>query len=150
MASWIAARSDAGLRLIGVRSGGERDASRSLAAASLMVQRMTGVVAEPVLVEPGVGAVLAGAGEAALLVVGLADDWRSAGIGAVRSHIARHAEVPLLFVRRGAAPGRPRQPQRPDALPLEHDRHDAARMSDLTGRAESVADAGSIVGSGHA
>jgi hypothetical protein len=105
LASWIAARSDAGLRLIGVRSGGERDASRSLAAASLMVQRMTGVVAEPVLVEPGVGAVLAGAGDAALLVVGLADDWRSAGIGEVRSHIARHVDVPLLFVRRGQRPG---------------------------------------------
>jgi Kef-type K+ transport system membrane component KefB len=105
MASWIAARSGAGLRLIGVRSGGERDASRALATASLMVQRMTGVLAEPVLVEPGAGAVLAGAGDAALLVVGLADDWRSAGLGEVRAHFARHAEVPLLFVRRGQRPG---------------------------------------------
>src|SRR5207244_558615 len=42
---------------------------------------------------------------AGLLVVGLSDRWRDEGLGPVRSEIAKSADAPTLFVRRGTRPG---------------------------------------------
>jgi hypothetical protein len=49
--------------------------------------------------------VLAGAAEAAVVVVGLPERWRRAGLGAVRSALALNARAPALLVRRGLRPG---------------------------------------------
>ncbi len=71
-----------------------------LADAGLLLQRYTGISAEPLVSEPGVGIVgeMEGAG---LLVVGLSLRWRQEGLGPVRSEIAKAAPAPVLFVRRG-------------------------------------------------
>jgi len=107
LGAWIAAATGATLRLVG-RSGddaGGRDASRSLGTASLMVQRLVGVVAEPVLADPGPSGMLDAADGSALLIVGLADDWREQGLGPARTALARGATVPTIFVRRGPRGG---------------------------------------------
>jgi hypothetical protein len=106
--AWIAAGRGVSLRLLGTEAGledGGRDASGLLASASLVVQQVAGVVAEPVLIEPGSGGVLQAASGAGLLVIGLSDRWRHEGIGSTRSTIAREAPAPLVFVRRGSRPG---------------------------------------------
>ena len=108
LGGWIADARGASLRMLGAsgeRDDGERDASRLLARASLVVQRLTGLAAEPVLVEPTREGVLEATMGAGLLVVGLSDRWRSEGIGEFRSAIARKTQVPVLFVRRGYRPG---------------------------------------------
>ena len=80
-------RDGSAIRLIGAaeRRAGDRDASRLLADASLIVQRTTGVVAEPLLAVPGRAAdeLAQGAG---LLVLGLSERWRTEGLG--RTQIA--------------------------------------------------------------
>ena len=102
---------EAPLKLLGASHGGngaggeaERDASRLIGNASLVVQQLAGIPAEPVLVEPG-PAVIAAASGAGLLVIGLSERWRQEGLGPVRSEIAKTAPAPTLFVRRGARPG---------------------------------------------
>jgi hypothetical protein len=107
LAAWIAAATGAPLKLIGAAGGadGQGDASRLLASASLVVQQLAGIATEPVLVDPhedGLLSVTAGAG---LLVVGLSDRWRSEGLGPVRAAIAKAAQAPILFVRRGTRQG---------------------------------------------
>jgi Kef-type K+ transport system membrane component KefB len=107
LAAWIASVRGAPLRLLGAsyRVGDEaRDASRLLADTSLVIQQLTGVAAEPVLVEPGPEVLDAAAG-AGLLVVGLSERWRSEGLGALREEIVRAAPAPTLLVRRGTRPG---------------------------------------------
>ena len=42
---------------------------------------------------------------AGLIVVGLSERWRREGLGETRSQIARDADAPTLFVRRGVRPG---------------------------------------------
>jgi nucleotide-binding universal stress UspA family protein len=84
------------LRLLGAPG-----ASRLLADASLVLQQMVAILPETVLVEDVVAATR-GAG---LLVIGLSERYREEGLGAVRSEIARRAEAPVLFVRRGTRPG---------------------------------------------
>jgi hypothetical protein len=103
--AWIARAQGVPLRLAGPAKGVERDASRALASASLAVQRVLGVVAEPVLVAPAAADVLAVVGEAAVVVLGLPERWRRAGLGAVRSALAFDARPPALLVRRGLRPG---------------------------------------------
>jgi len=108
LAAWLAGSFETTLRLVGTEadaSRGRRDASRILARASLLVQQVVGVVAEPVLVPAGEEGVLAVAREARVLVVGLSDRWRSEGIGRARLSVAAGAGVPTLFVRRGLRPG---------------------------------------------
>jgi len=108
LAAWLAGSFETTLRLVGTEadaSRGRRDASRLLARASLLVQQVVGVVAEPVLVPAGEEGVLAVAREARVLVVGLSDRWRSEGIGRARLSVAAGAGVPTLFVRRGLRPG---------------------------------------------
>jgi Kef-type K+ transport system membrane component KefB len=102
----IAADQQAPLRLVGAAARlatGERDASRLLADAALVVQQIVEVDVQPELVQPGhLDAATVGAG---LLVVGLSDRWRQEGLGAMRTELARSAAAPILFVRRGTRPG---------------------------------------------
>jgi Kef-type K+ transport system membrane component KefB len=108
LAAWLASDRGAGLRLLGTRAdpaAGERDASRLLANASLVVQQLAGIPTEPVLIPPGRQGVLEAAAGSGLLVVGLSERWRAEGLGPLRSEIARHAASPVVFVRRGQRPG---------------------------------------------
>jgi hypothetical protein len=100
----VASAIGAPLRLIGAASDGRpdgRDASRLLADASLIVQRRAGVVAEPLLARPGREGVFALAEGAGLLVVGLSDEWREHGLGAIRTRLASAPPAPTVLVRRG-------------------------------------------------
>lgn len=106
--AWIAGAVGAPLRLLGTKAdpaSGRRDASRLLASASLMVQQVTGIDTEPLLVAPGEKAVIEAAEDAGLLVVGLSPRWRQEGLGATRLAVARDARPPTLLVRRGLRPG---------------------------------------------
>ena len=105
LAAWIAAATGAPLKLLGASGNGSGDASRVLGSASLVVQQLAGIAAEPVLVDMQNGGVLAATGGAGLLVVGLSDRWRGEGLGPVRAGIAKSAPAPVLFVRRGTRPG---------------------------------------------
>jgi nucleotide-binding universal stress UspA family protein len=104
IAAWIARAGHRPLQLAGPVEPG-RDASQLLARASLAVQRALGVAAEPLLVEPGPGPLVAAADEASLVVVGLSERWRRDGLGPVREALARDARPPTLLVRRGLRPG---------------------------------------------
>ena len=105
LGAWLARATDRPLRLIGAagddREDG-RDASRLLADASLIVQRQAGVVAEPLLAEPGRSGVMALAAGAGLLVVGLSDRWAQEGLGAARAQLVATPPAPTVLVRRGA------------------------------------------------
>jgi Kef-type K+ transport system membrane component KefB len=107
LGAWIASSYGATLRLLGAAAGeeGRRDASRLLGNASLVLQQLAGIPAEPLLIEPGREGVLHAAAGAGLLVVGLSERWREEGLGPVRSRIARAAPAPTLFVRRGSRQG---------------------------------------------
>jgi DNA-binding SARP family transcriptional activator len=96
------------LRLVGTAAVPEhdkRDASRLLSHASLAVQRVLGVSAEPLLAPPGEEAMLEASRDAGLLVVGLSNRWHREGLGPARLRLAREATAPTLFVRRGLRPG---------------------------------------------
>jgi DNA-binding SARP family transcriptional activator len=107
LGAWVARAVDAPLRLIGAaeRREEERDASRLLADASLIVQRTAGIVAEPLLATPGRRGIAALAEGAGLLVVGLSERWRQEGLGRVRGELAAAPRAPTVFVRRGTRPG---------------------------------------------
>jgi DNA-binding SARP family transcriptional activator len=105
VAAWIAGTRGVPLRLVGPAEGAERDASRALASASLAVQRVFGIAAEPVLVPPAAPEVLAAAQGAAVVVIGVPERWHRDGLGRVRSAIAVDARSPALLVRRGLRPG---------------------------------------------
>jgi DNA-binding SARP family transcriptional activator len=108
LAAWLAVALETTLRLLGTEADparGQRDASRLLARASLLVQQMIGIVAEPVLIPAGDRGVVEATRDARLLVLGLSDRWRAEGIGSVRLAVARGADAPTLFVRRGLRPG---------------------------------------------
>jgi DNA-binding SARP family transcriptional activator len=106
LAAWLARAGGFDLRLVGATAvGGKRDASRLLSHASLAVQRVLGVPAEPVLVPPGEEGVLDAAREASVLVVGLSSRWHRDGLGSARLRLAREAVPPTLLVRRGLRPG---------------------------------------------
>jgi DNA-binding SARP family transcriptional activator len=108
IAAWIAGAHGARLRLLGTSADpetGRRDASRLLARAALMVQRVASVPTEPLLVEPGERSVIDAAESAGLVVVGLSPRWRHEGLGGVRLAVLRDARPPALMVRRGLRPG---------------------------------------------
>ena len=108
LAAWLASDREAPLRMLGAAAepaAGERDASRLLANASLVVQQLAGIPAEPVLIERGRGGLLEASEDAGLLVVGLSERWREEGLGPVRAEIAQRAAAPVVFVRRGHRPG---------------------------------------------
>jgi DNA-binding SARP family transcriptional activator len=102
--AWLAGSWKAPLRLAGPTVDGARDSSRLLASASLAVQRALGVAAEPVLVDPERDALAHVAQEVAASVVGLPEQWRTAGLGAARASLARSGR-PVLLVRKGLRPG---------------------------------------------
>jgi Kef-type K+ transport system membrane component KefB len=106
LGAWIAHAGAGRIVLLGAASAGDadRDASRLLANASLVLQQLAGVSAEPLLVTPGREVIKAAAG-AGLLVVGLSERWRQEGLDPLRAEIARSAAAPTLFVRRGERPG---------------------------------------------
>jgi DNA-binding SARP family transcriptional activator len=108
LGAWFARSAGRSLRLIGAASDGRedgRDASRLLADASLIVQRTAGIVAEPVLTEPGLHGIAQAAADAGLLVVGLSDRWRQEGLGQVRTRLVEDPPAPTVLVRRGPRPG---------------------------------------------
>jgi hypothetical protein len=106
LAAWIARSHEVGLTLLGSASRRrQRDASRLLADASLLVQKTAGVVAEPLLSRSGVDEVAAAAAGAGLLVVGLSERWREEGLGPFRLGLVERSPAPALFVRRGPRPG---------------------------------------------
>jgi DNA-binding SARP family transcriptional activator len=108
LAAWLASATDLPLRLVGSRSDqarGRRDASRLLANASLAVQRITDVVAQPLLVEATEAALVEAVATATAVVVGISPRWRQDGIGAVRRALVRAGSVPVVLVRGGQRPG---------------------------------------------
>ena len=114
LAAWLAASLGTTLRLLGTQANpaqGRRDASRLLARASLLVQQVIGIAAEPVLVRAGEQGVIEAAHDGRLLVLGLSDRWRSEGIGQARLAVATGARLPILFVRRGLRPSGIAPPQ---------------------------------------
>lgn len=108
LAAWVAKAQNAPLQLAGAKGdpdAGRRDASRLLARASILVQRMVDVAAEPALVEPGEEGLLEAAEIAGLVVLGLASHQRHVGLGGVRLALARDARPPTLLIRKGLRPG---------------------------------------------
>jgi DNA-binding SARP family transcriptional activator len=90
LAAWLATAHGRPLRLLGVQArDGRRDASRTLAAASLALQRFGGVVAETSLVTPGADGILAEPGAAIVA---------SFGRDATRQALLA-APIPVLLVR---------------------------------------------------
>ena len=107
LGAWLAAGAGVPLRLVGARStahGGAGDASRLLASASIAIQRLVGVEADPVLADPGPSGVVAAAGTSGAVVVGLSPRWRREGLGATRRALIA-TRTPTLIVHRGARPG---------------------------------------------
>ena len=107
LGSWLAAQTQAPLKLLGAAGQTEegRSVSRLLGDASLLVQQTVGIATEPVVAEGGREGILAAAQDVSLLVIGLSDRWRQEGLGPTRSEIAKAAPAPVLFVRRGTRPG---------------------------------------------
>ena len=108
LGAWFADATGSPLQLLGARTDprtGRRDASRLLGHASIALQRGRGITAEPVLVDPRTGGVIAAAERAALVVVGLSDRFAAEGLGSARIEIAERAAAPVVFVRRGLRPG---------------------------------------------
>jgi hypothetical protein len=105
LAAWIAGAKETALWLAGPTEGVGRDASRALASASLAVQRVFGIAAEPMLLAPDEARVLAAAAEAAVVVAGLPERWTRDGLGQIRSALAAKARPPAVLVRHGLRPG---------------------------------------------
>ena len=104
LAAWIVRASGSTLRLVGrEQTAGGRDASRLLAQASLMIQRVVRVPAEPLLISGRKEGVLQAAEGAALIVFGLSERWPEEGLGETRLALVRDAPVPTLLVRKGLA-----------------------------------------------
>ena len=103
IAALVAGSIGAPMKLVGASSSAEagHDASGLLASAASAVQQLSGVRAEPVLVEPGPQSILSVAQGARLLVIGLSERWREEGLGEVRAFVARNADAPTVFVRSG-------------------------------------------------
>ena len=133
LGAWLAASLPAPLLLLGPVAepeSGQRDASRLLARASMIVQRIVGVSAEPLLTPPGAEPVLEASADARALVIGLSQNWREKGLGTSRTtHRFPGPDAgPARAPRR--ATGRPRARRDADALHLvarERDRLNRSR-----------------------
>jgi len=107
LGAWLATATGEPLRLAGTRgevSGHGRDASRLLADASMAVQRLTGIVAEPVLAEPSPTGLADATAGATAVVVGLSPRWRHEGLGEARGMLVAPDGPPVLAVHRGPQP----------------------------------------------
>ena len=105
--AWLAAATGERLRLVGARAGarpGGHDASRLLADASLAVQRLVGVTAEPALVDASAAGLAEAADGARAVVVGLSQRWRREGLGEARRVLVRARPCPVLVVHHGIRP----------------------------------------------
>jgi hypothetical protein len=100
LGAWVARAHELPLRLLGVAADG-RDASRTLAAASLVLQRFAGIGAEPVVVERGVEALLAAAADASVVVAALP----AAELDATRRALRDRSAASVLLVHGGLRPG---------------------------------------------
>ena len=100
LAGWLARAHELPLRLVGVEARGG-DASRTLAAASLALQRFAGIAAEPVVVELGVEGLLGAAADASAIVASLP----SAELDATRRELQERSTVAVLLVYGGLRPG---------------------------------------------
>jgi DNA-binding SARP family transcriptional activator len=108
LGAWLATANAEPLRLVGARAGaqpGDRDASRLLADASLAVQRLVGIAAEPLLVDPTAGGLLDAVAGARAVVIGLSPRWRQEGLGEARRALVADPACPVLVVHRGSRPG---------------------------------------------
>jgi DNA-binding SARP family transcriptional activator len=102
----IATRNQARLTLVGfpTQAHDAASVSRLLADASLLVQRVAPLMAEPRLAAEPAQA-LDALGDANLVIAGLAGDWRRVGLGASRARIASEIAGTMLLIRRGVRPG---------------------------------------------
>jgi DNA-binding SARP family transcriptional activator len=108
LGAWLALATGARLALVGTKADprrGVRDSTRLLADASLAVQRVVGVEAEPCLTDPAEEALLDAVEPAAIVVVGISSSWRREGIGATRRALVRRARPPVILVHGGPRPG---------------------------------------------
>jgi DNA-binding SARP family transcriptional activator len=108
LAAWLAGATGAALRLAGSAADperGRRDASRLLAVASLAVQSLAGVLAEPVIIEATPAALVRELEHASLAVLALPAAWPERGLGTFRAAVLGAAPVPVLLVRSGLRPG---------------------------------------------
>jgi DNA-binding SARP family transcriptional activator len=106
LGAWFAQALECPIQLAGPSTGpGGRDASRLLASASLVLQKALRVEADPLIVEPSPAALVAAAGDAGLVIVGLTERWRREGLGAARTALATAPGLTTLLVRRGLRPG---------------------------------------------
>jgi DNA-binding SARP family transcriptional activator len=97
--AWLARVYRLPLQLLGTDEAAGRDASRTLASASLVLQRFVGTAAEPVLVAPGPDGILARDGSAIVASLPLGP------LDATRRELAERSRIPVLFVRGGPSPG---------------------------------------------
>lgn len=107
VAAWLCSATGARLKLAGTKTdpgGRRRDASRSLADASLAIQRVVHVDAEPLLIEPRDEALADASQHSAMVVIGISPRWRQEGIGSVRRALLDAARAPTLIVHRGPRP----------------------------------------------
>jgi DNA-binding SARP family transcriptional activator len=102
----LAQQTDKPLVIAGVEADNEGvNISRLLASASLVLQRATGVIAEPlVLATGGARSILQAASDARLIVLGVSSRYATEGFGETRTTIAHEAAAPCLYVRRGSRP----------------------------------------------
>jgi hypothetical protein len=106
LGAWMSRAAHVPLQLAGAATGlTGRDSSRLLASASLAVQRVLGVDAEPLLVDPAPPALVAAAASTGAVVIGLSDRWRREGLGRSRNALATAGGRTAILVRRGLRPG---------------------------------------------
>ena len=99
LGAWLARAHGVGLRLLGAQGADDqRDASRTLAGASLALQRFAGTAAEPVIVPPGADGIL---GEEGSVIVASLPPGEH---GATREALIARSQIPLLLVRGGIRP----------------------------------------------
>jgi DNA-binding SARP family transcriptional activator len=107
LGAWLAAAVGTELVLVGTGSDphtGRRDASRLLADAAVAAQRLAGVSTRPLLTPPSPEGLRAAVHPAGVVIIGVIENWRTAGIGATRRALVA-ARTPLVLVHRGPRPG---------------------------------------------
>ena len=100
LGAWLARTHGLPLRLLGAAAkDGRRDASRTLAGASLALQRFAGTAAEPVVVAAGLDGILAERGSIVVASLPPGD------LDATRRALVERTTTPVLLVSRGLRPG---------------------------------------------